>query len=128
MSNTRNTPIEALELEHPLRVGRYELLYGSGGAGVTRGGDGLVRSLIVLEKAEISLLTERRSHPPIGAKGGADGRCGRNLHGDREVSAKAGFIAEPGDMVTVETPGGGGMGSLESRPSMDLAVSASEGN
>ncbi len=73
MTNTLNTPIEALELEYPMRVERYELVYGSGGAGHHRGGDGIVRSVRVLEPATVSLLTDRRRHPPTGARGGAPG-------------------------------------------------------
>ncbi|MDQ5833234.1 MAG: hydantoinase B/oxoprolinase family protein, partial [Actinomycetota bacterium] len=66
MTNTLNTPIEALELEYPLRVERYELIYGSGGEGRHRGGDGLVRAVRVMEKASLSLLTDRRRHRPRG--------------------------------------------------------------
>ena len=74
MSNTLNTPIEAFELEYPMRVERYELLYGSGGEGEHRGGDGIVRSVRVLEPASLSLLTDRRRHPPRGANGGGPGK------------------------------------------------------
>jgi N-methylhydantoinase B len=110
MSNTLNTPIEALELEAPLRVERYELLDGSGGAGRHRGGDGLVRSVRVLEPATLSLLTDRRRHPPQGLAGGRPGRPGRNLVNGIEVPAKTSRQLSTGDLVTVETPGGGGWG------------------
>ncbi len=110
MSNTLNTPIEALELEAPLRVERYELLEGSGGAGRHRGGDGLVRSIRVLEPATLSLLTDRRRHAPQGLAGGKPGRPGRNLLNDAELPAKATRELAAGDLVTVETPGGGGWG------------------
>ncbi len=110
MSNTLNTPIEALELEAPLRVERYELLEGSGGAGRHRGGDGLVRSIRVLEPATLSLLTDRRRHAPQGLAGGKSGRPGRNLLNDAELPAKATRELAAGDLVTVETPGGGGWG------------------
>jgi N-methylhydantoinase B len=110
MSNTLNTPIEALELEAPLRVERYELLDGSGGAGRHRGGDGLVRSIRVLEPATLSLLTDRRRHAPQGLHGGGPGRPGRNLLKGDELPAKATRHLDPGDVVTVETPGGGGWG------------------
>jgi N-methylhydantoinase B len=110
MSNTLNTPIEALELEAPLRVERYELLDGSGGDGLHRGGDGLVRSIRVLEPAHLSLLTDRRRHRPQGLAGGRAGRPGRNLLNGVEVPAKAGRRLSAGDVVTVETPGGGGWG------------------
>ncbi len=110
MSNTLNTPIEALELESPLRVERYELLDGSGGVGRHRGGDGLVRSIRVLEPATLSLLTDRRRHPPQGLAGGAPGRLGRNLVNGEPVPAKTTRELAAGDVVTVETPGGGGWG------------------
>lgn len=111
MSNTLNTPIEALELEAPLRVERYELLDGSGGDGRHRGGDGLVRSIRVLEPATLSLLTDRRRHAPQGLAGGGPGRPGRNLVNGEEVPAKTSRRLDAGDVVTVETPGGGGWGT-----------------
>jgi N-methylhydantoinase B len=111
MSNTLNTPVEALELEFPLRVTEYALRRGSGGAGRHRGGDGVVRELRVLEACRLSLLTERRAHPPAGANGGEPGRLGRNLVNGREVAAKATLDLEAGDIVRIETPGGGGYGS-----------------
>jgi len=110
MSNTLNTPIEALEMEYPMRVERYELLYGSGGDGEHRGGDGIVRAVRVLEPASLSLLTDRRRHGPHGASGGEPGRVGRNLLGDEELPPKVSREMEEGDVVTVETPGGGGYG------------------
>jgi N-methylhydantoinase B len=113
MSNTLNTPVEALELELPLRVERYELLDGSGGAGRHRGGDGLVRELRALEPATLSLLTDRRRHAPQGLAGGEPGRPGRNLVNGDEVAPKATIELGAGDVVTVETPGGGGWGRIE---------------
>ncbi len=110
MSNTLNTPIEALELEYPIRVERYELAYGSGGDGKHRGGDGIVRSLRVLEPAMLSLLTDRRTHAPSGTAGGGTGRTGRNLLGDETLPAKVSRTLDSGDLVTVYTPGGGGWG------------------
>ena len=110
MSNTLNTPIEAFEMEYPMRVERYELLYGSGGDGEQRGGDGIVRAVLVLEPASLSLLTDRRRHGPHGACGGAPGRVGRNLLGGEELPPKVSREMEEGDVVTVETPGGGGYG------------------
>jgi N-methylhydantoinase B len=113
MSNTLNTPVEALELDLPLRVERYELLEGSGGAGRHRGGDGLVRELRVLEPATLSLLTDRRRHAPQGLEGGEPGRPGRNLLNGEELPAKTTQELAAGDVVTVETPGGGGWGRIE---------------
>ena len=110
MSNTLNTPVEALELELPLRVERYELLDASGGDGRHRGGDGLVRSLRVLEPATLSLLTDRRRHAPRGLEGGEPGRPGRNLLNGAELPPKTTRELAAGDVVTVETPGGGGWG------------------
>jgi N-methylhydantoinase B len=110
MSNTLNTPIEALELDAPLRVERYELLDGSGGEGRHRGGDGLVRAVRVLEPATLSLLTDRRRHAPQGREGGGPGRPGRNLVNGEELAPKATRELAAGDVVTVETPGGGGWG------------------
>ena len=110
MSNTLNTPIEALELEYPMRITRYELRYDSGGAGGERGGDGLVREVRVLEPATLSLLTDRRRHGPRGAGGGESGAPGRNLLNGEELPPKASRELEAGDVVTVETPGGGGYG------------------
>jgi N-methylhydantoinase B/oxoprolinase/acetone carboxylase alpha subunit len=110
MSNTLATPVEALELEYPLRVERWELRLGSGGAGKRRGGDGVVRELRVLEDCRLSLVTERRARAPRGERGGADGEPGRNLVNGEEVPAKATVELRAGDVVRVETPGGGGHG------------------
>lgn len=114
MSNTLNTPIEALELEYPMRVERYELVYGSGGAGRYRGGDGIVRAIEVLEPAFLSLLTDRRRHSPRGARGGEAGRSGENLLNGERLLSKASRELQVGDLVSVQTPGGGGWGSKDS--------------
>jgi N-methylhydantoinase B len=111
MTNTLNTPIEALELEYPMRVERYELVDGSGGAGAHRGGDGIVRSVRVLEPASLSLLTDRRRHAPQGADGGEPGAPGRNLLDGEELPPKVSLDLPAGAVVTVVTPGGGGMGA-----------------
>jgi N-methylhydantoinase B len=108
MSNTLNTPVEALELEYPLRVERYELVYDSGGEGEHRGGDGVVRTVRVLEPASLSLLTDRRRHRPAGANGAGAGQSGRNLLGEEELPPKTSRELEEGDVVSVRTPGGGG--------------------
>jgi N-methylhydantoinase B len=110
MSNTLNTPTEAFELEYPMRVERYELLYGSGGEGEHRGGDGIIRSVRVLEPASLSLLTDRRRHGPRGVEGGEPGRAGHNLLNGEELPPKVSRELAEGDVVTVETPGGGGYG------------------
>ncbi len=110
MSNTLNTPTEAFEMEYPMRVERYELLYGSGGEGKHRGGDGIVRSVRVLEPASLSLLSDRRRHPPQGMSGGEPGKVGENLLNERKLPPKASRELREGDVVTVKTPGGGGYG------------------
>jgi N-methylhydantoinase B len=110
MSNTLSTPIEALELQYPLRVERYALRLGSGGAGVHRGGDGVVRELRVLEDCRLSLISERRSHAPQGERGGGSGAPGRNLLNGEPLPAKITCDLVAGDVVTIETPGGGGFG------------------
>jgi N-methylhydantoinase B len=111
ISNTLSTPVEALELQYPLRVERYALRLGSGGGGRHRGGDGVVRSLRALEAMRLSLLTERRRHAPSGAAGGAAGARGRNLRNGEELPAKVTVELQAGDVITIETPGGGGFGS-----------------
>jgi len=111
MSNTLNTPVEALELEFPLRVVRHAIRRGSGGAGRHRGGDGLVRELEALVPMTYALITERRRHAPPGADGGADGAPGRNLLNGDELPAKASGELRTGDRLALETPGGGGHGA-----------------
>jgi N-methylhydantoinase B len=113
MSNTLNTPVEALELGYPLRVRRYALRRGSAGAGRHRGGDGVVRELEALEPCRFSLVTERRGRAPRGAQGGGPGDPGRNLLNGRELPAKITGDLAAGDVLTIETPGGGGYGSPE---------------
>jgi N-methylhydantoinase B len=110
MSNTLSTPIEALELQYPLRVERYGLRVGSGGEGRHRGGDGVVRELRVLEDCRLSIIIERRAHAPQGERGGAPGSPGRNLLNGEPLPAKATIDLAAGDVVTIETPGGGGFG------------------
>jgi N-methylhydantoinase B len=111
MSNTLSTPIEALELQHPLRVERYGLRPGSGGSGRRRGGDGVVRELRVLEDCRLSIISERRTHAPRGERGGSPGATGRNLLNGEPLPAKVTLDLAADDVVTIETPGGGGWGS-----------------
>ena len=111
MSNTLNTPVEALELEFPLRVTEYAMRRGSGGAGRRRGGDGVVRELEALAPMTYSLLTERRRHAPPGAGGGEPGARGRNLlDGRARCRRRRAGTLEPGQRLRIETPGGGGQG------------------
>jgi N-methylhydantoinase B len=110
MSDTLNTPVEALELEFPLRAVQYAVRRGSGGAGRFQGGDGVVRELEALAEMRYSLITERRRHPPPGAEGGEPGAPGRNLLDGEELPAKASGRLRPGQRLRIETPGGGGYG------------------
>ena len=107
MSNTLNTPIEALEAEFPLRVRELSLRRGSGGDGKHRGGDGLVRELEALAPMRFSLIAERRRQPPRG-RGGADGAPGRDTLNGRPLPGKTEGALRPGDRLRIETPGGGG--------------------
>jgi len=118
MSNTLNTPVEALEYAYPFRVRRYAYRAGSGGAGRHRGGDGLVRELELLAPAQVTLLTERRRFAPYGLSGGGDGACGRTLlfepgaqgESARELPGKCNIFVARGARVRIESPGGGGWG------------------
>ncbi|MGZ8694965.1 MAG: hydantoinase B/oxoprolinase family protein, partial [Gaiellaceae bacterium] len=110
MSNTLATPVEALELAYPLRVERWTLRLGSGGAGRHRGGDGVIRELRVLEPCRLSVVSERRDHAPAGAAGGSDAARGSNLVNGKPIPAKADLDLQANDVVTIETPGGGGYG------------------
>jgi N-methylhydantoinase B len=110
MSNTRNTPVEVFELEHPVRLRTYALRDGSGGNGCHRGGDGVIREYQALEPMEASLLCERRVYAPVGAEGGGDGKPGVNTVNGKSVGGRAAVHLEPGDVLRVETPGGGGWG------------------
>lgn len=115
MTNTLNTPIEALELEYPMRVERYGLAEASGGDGQHRGSDGVVRSIRVLEEVTVNLLTDRRRHAPHGVRGGSPRAVGRNsldrMAGEKdpvheELPPKVVRQLAAGDVVTVVSPGG----------------------
>ncbi len=108
MSNTLNTPTEALETDFPLRVRELSLRRGSGGAGAWHGGDGIVREIEALAPMRFTLITERRRHAPQGREGGADGAPGRNFLNGELLPGKAGGELAPGDRLRIETPGGGG--------------------
>ncbi len=110
MSNTLNTPIEALEREFPLRVTEYALRRGSGGAGLHRGGDGVVREIEALEEVTFSLIAERRRHAPRGAGGGEPGMTGRDRLDGRALPGKATGTLHASARLRIETPGGGGFG------------------
>jgi N-methylhydantoinase B len=109
MSNTLNTPVEALESEFPLRVRELSLRRGSGGDGAHRGGDGLVREIEALAPMRFTLISERRRHRPRG-RGGEDGQAGLNLLDGEPLASKAEGVLRPGDRLRIETPGGAGAG------------------
>ena len=111
MTNTLNTPIEVIESRFPLRVRRYAIRRGSGGAGQRPGGDGLVRELECLAPAHATLIGERRRHAPWGLIGGAPGQTGGQWLDDRPLPAKVALDLVPGQRLRIETPGGGGYGS-----------------
>jgi N-methylhydantoinase B len=113
MTNTLNTPIEVLEMSFPVRLVRYALREGSGGAGRHAGGDGLLRAYEFLAPATVTLLTERRCSRPWGLAGGSPGRAGENRRNDTILPAKSTFRIAAGERLTVCTPGGGGWGRME---------------
>ncbi len=111
MTNTRNTPVEVLESHFPIRVEKYAIRRGSGGEGRRPGGDGIMRAIRFLDNARFTLLTERRRYAPWGLESGGDGKPGRNLLNGEEIPAKCERRVSQGDLLTVETAGGGGWGS-----------------
>jgi N-methylhydantoinase B len=112
MSNTLNTPTEALETELPLRVRELSVRRGSGGEGARRGGDGIIREIEALEPMTFSLITERRRHRPRGIASGGDGAPGKNLLNGKEIPSKASGVLRAGDRLRIETPGGGAYGRM----------------
>jgi N-methylhydantoinase B len=118
MTNTLNTPIEAIEREYPLRVVRYEIADATGGAGRRRGGNGLIRAIELVEgSAHATLLADRHTRGAPGALGGEPGACGRHTLTrdgvETQLPAKVSLAFEPGDVLTIQTPGGGGYGTPE---------------
>lgn len=119
MTNSLNTPTEVLEITYPVRLRRYSLRPGSGGAGEYRGGDGIVRELEFLVDAQAGVLCERRKIGPYGLAGGSPGACGKNelvsRNGRKRIASKCGFYVQAGDVIHIETPGGGGWGRADGR-------------
>jgi N-methylhydantoinase B len=113
MTNTLNTPVESLELHYPVRIRRYAIRRGSGGAGKHRGGDGLCREYEFLEKTQVSILSERRTHGCWGLLGAQAGDAGENLLDGKALAGKCSFTALPGQRLSINTPGGGGWGGGE---------------
>jgi len=116
MSNTRNTPVEAIEHYLPVRISQYALRKGSGGKGAARGGDGIVREYEMLTDTSVTLLSDRRERGPYGARGGAPGSPGRNTlvraggGAEEKLPGKVQIALGKGDRLKIETPGGGGYG------------------
>ncbi|HEY7306603.1 MAG TPA: hydantoinase B/oxoprolinase family protein [Bryobacteraceae bacterium] len=114
MTNSLNTPVEALEYAYPLRVRRYAYRKDSGGAGLHRGGDGLIREVELLAPARVTILSERRRFAPYGLQGGSEGATGRNTSIENgaahELPGKCNIQAPKGAVIRIETPGGGGWG------------------
>jgi N-methylhydantoinase B len=112
MTNTLNTPIEALEYAYPLQIHNYSIRPNSGGDGKYRGGDGIIREIQLLVYCQVTLLTERRKMPPYGLNGGSPGKCGENMYIRDGIKyplpAKGTFSLKAGDILRICTPGGGG--------------------
>jgi N-methylhydantoinase B len=129
MSNTRNTPAEALEYHYPLRVRRYALAEGSGGAGHHSGGRGVIREIELLAGAQVSLLTDRRTRGPYGLRGGASGQPGANRlvrdGAEEPLPGKLSRACPAGTVLRLRTPGGGGWGAPESRQAPTPALTSS---
>ncbi len=115
MTNTLNTPIEVIESRFPVRVTEYALRRGSGGLGRHFGGDGLVREFQFLQPAQVTLLTERRTHCAWGLNGGDPGQVGSNTLDGRPLAGKQSLRVSPGQRLRIETPGGGGWGRVQDR-------------
>ena len=115
MTNTMNTPIEAIETNYPMQVAAYSIRRETGGRGKFRGGDGVMRALQLLTEAEVTILSERRTRGPYGLQGGEAGEPGRNalISGgeERPLPGKVSVSTREGDVIRIETPGGGGFSS-----------------
>lgn len=113
MTNTLNTPIESVEMHFPVRINKYEVRRGSGGKGLRRGGDGLIRQFEFLEPADVTLLTDRRVNAPWGLRGGEPGACGNNYLDGQKLPGKCQLRVSAGEILRIETPGGGGYGKIK---------------
>ncbi len=124
MTNSSNTPVEALEYAYPLRVRSYSYRPASGGAGLFSGGDGIIREIEVTAPARITLLTDRRVFQPYGLGGGEPGAAGHSLllSGDtaKELPGKCSLEAEAGSIIRIESPGGGGWGTPIPHPAPSM--------
>jgi len=111
MTNTLNTPIESLEMSFPIQINRYALRRGSGGAGLHAGGDGIIREYRFLKPTQVTIISERRNNAPWGLKGGLPGKVGKNSLNGQPLPPKIALVLKEGDVVMIETPGGGGWGA-----------------
>jgi N-methylhydantoinase B len=131
MTNTMNTPIEALEHAYPLKVTRYAIRSGSGGKGRFSGGDGIRRDIEFLAPATVTMISERRDIPPYGLAGGEPGSCGENVlvhrGGKTRLPGKFTITVETGDRLLVSTPGGGGYGRADRPSSNNRQTRSQEG-
>jgi len=110
MTNTLNTPIEALEMKYPVRINKYQIRQDSAGKGLYCGGEGILREYEFLAAAQVTLLTERRCHPPWGLHGGESGAKAANYLNGKPLPGKCSLLVKPGDVLTMVTAGGGGYG------------------
>jgi N-methylhydantoinase B len=119
MTNTMNTPIEALEYTYPFQVTQYRIRHGTGGAGYYRGGDGVRRDIKVQQEARFTVLSDRRKFNPYGLHGGEPGQKGENylIRDGQEIpiASKHQLVLKSGDIISIRTPGGGGFGKLSPR-------------
>jgi N-methylhydantoinase B len=119
MTNSWNTPSEVLEQTYPVRVRSYSIRRNSGGAGKFRGGDGIIREIELLTPTQVGILSDRRERGPYGLNGGSEGKRGKNelvrKGKTTPLPGKCAFNADTGDVVRIETPGGGGWGKTEVR-------------
>ena len=113
MTNTLNTPIEALEMKYPLRINRYQIRTGSSGKGKQTGGEGLIREYKFLAPAQVTILSERREHSPWGLFSGGEAKPGVNCLNNKPLKGKQSFHVKQGDVVSIKTAGGGGFGLVK---------------
>ena len=129
MTNTLNTPVEALEFHYPIRVRRYEIRAGSGGEGAFKGGDGIVRELEILATMQATLLSDRRKTAPYGLSGGQAGEKGQNMliqDGQQQLLPGKGSVElHSGDLLSIRTPGGGGFGKMPDKPTLRAPIKRS---
>ncbi|MYG39694.1 MAG: hydantoinase B/oxoprolinase family protein, partial [Nitrospira sp. SB0677_bin_15] len=119
MTNTMNTPVEALEYAYPFRISRYVIRQGTGGAGGHAGGNGILREIEFLQDAQVTIISDRRKSRPFGLAGGESGQSGRNVlirkGKEKSLPGKTTLSVIKGDRLRIETPGGGGYGESKEK-------------